>query len=382
MKQYKYLYQKMLDEEIIRKAYAKMRKGKTKRKEIKYIDAHLEDEIFKMKRMIKNTKPCEVDHPEFAYVPIHHEPKIINEHGKERIIYTPEIHEQWLHHIIIQILSPIILSSAHPNACGSYPKRGAHYGKRKVEKWIHRGRGICYYAKMDIRHFYNNIRYAVLFRELRIRIKDEWFLHVIGKCLATFSKGLPLGYYISQWLANYLLEPIDFLIAKTFIKVVRYMDDIVVFGSTVRSLKDIINRVSYMLVKRFNLKLKGNYQVAKFDDGNTGRPLDFMGFVFFENRTVMRKTIMLRTTRLAKKLYRATSKGYRLYRKMVSGMLSRIGWFTCTDSYGCYLDRIKPYVNIGSLKKIISRIDRRRCYDRMERNKIFGQANRLATSCA
>lgn len=34
VKQYKYLYRKMLDENIIRKAYKKLRKGKTKRKEI------------------------------------------------------------------------------------------------------------------------------------------------------------------------------------------------------------------------------------------------------------------------------------------------------------------------------------------------------------
>ena len=39
-KEYKYLYQRMLDEEVIRKAYKKLRKGKTKRNEIIYIDAH------------------------------------------------------------------------------------------------------------------------------------------------------------------------------------------------------------------------------------------------------------------------------------------------------------------------------------------------------
>ena len=39
VKQYKYLYRRMLDENIIRKAYKKLRKGKTKRKEIQQIDA-------------------------------------------------------------------------------------------------------------------------------------------------------------------------------------------------------------------------------------------------------------------------------------------------------------------------------------------------------
>ena len=33
-KEYKYLYQQMLKDDIIRKAYKKLRKGKTKRKEV------------------------------------------------------------------------------------------------------------------------------------------------------------------------------------------------------------------------------------------------------------------------------------------------------------------------------------------------------------
>ena len=37
-KEYKYLYREMLKEDVIRKAYKKLRKGKTKRKEIQYID--------------------------------------------------------------------------------------------------------------------------------------------------------------------------------------------------------------------------------------------------------------------------------------------------------------------------------------------------------
>lgn len=35
----------MLKDDVIRKAYKKLRKGKTKRKEIQYIDAHLDNEV-------------------------------------------------------------------------------------------------------------------------------------------------------------------------------------------------------------------------------------------------------------------------------------------------------------------------------------------------
>ena len=53
VKQYKYLYRRMLDDEVIRKAYKKLRKGKTKRIEILMIDANLDAEVEGMKRMIE-----------------------------------------------------------------------------------------------------------------------------------------------------------------------------------------------------------------------------------------------------------------------------------------------------------------------------------------
>lgn len=53
----------MPKDDVIRKAYKKLRKGKTKRKEIQYIDAHLDDEVQKMYDMILNTKPDEAQLP-------------------------------------------------------------------------------------------------------------------------------------------------------------------------------------------------------------------------------------------------------------------------------------------------------------------------------
>lgn len=372
MKTYKYLYKKMLDEDVILQAYKKLRKGKTKRTEIKYIDNHLDEEIRKMKIMLENSKPCEVEHPELAFKPSYHKPKIIREHGKERTIYMPEIREQWVHHIIILVLEPIILSTAHPNTCGSYPKRGAHYGKRIIEKWMRNGQCIHYFAKIDIRHFYDSINHKVLFRELENHIKDDWFLHVIKLCLSQFKKGLPLGFYISQWLANYMLEPLDKMVSSVFKKYIRYMDDIVFYDRSVRELKDMVNAISSMIGNRFYLKLKGNYQVSQFYFKKTGRPLDFMGFIFYKNKTIMRKRIMLNATRLAKKIHKAHQKGYRIFKRWISGLLSHIGWFTHTNSYDCYLKYVKPYSQIGRLKKLISAMDRRAKNDRMERNYLLG----------
>lgn len=142
----------MLSEKTIRKAYKNLRKGKTRRAEVKYIDAHLDDEVQKMHDMILNTKPdgIEVQNPKLGFKPHKHTPKIIYEHGKIRKIFEPEIHEQWLHHIIVLVLEPIITGTAYKYSCGSFPKRGAHYAKRRIEKWLRSDpKGTRNFLKVD-----------------------------------------------------------------------------------------------------------------------------------------------------------------------------------------------------------------------------------------
>ena len=381
MKQYKYLYRKMLDEQTVRKAYKKLRKGKTKRKEIQFIDAHLDEEVAKMIEMIQNTRPGEVEHPELAFVPCKRTPRFIHEHGKTRRIYMPEIHEQWLHHIIVLILEPIITATAYPYSCGSFPKRGAHYGKRQMERWIRSGEGIRNFAKIDIRHFYDNIQVRILMRELRIRIKDDWFLYVIELCFKGIRKGIPLGFYISQWLANYLLEPLDRLVTEVLgiRKYLRYMDDMTFFAESKKNLHRAIAEIRQFLGRRFRLKLKRNFQVCKFDfvkktGQRIGRVIDFMGFVFFRSHTVIRKSIMLSATRLAKKMNKNKQKLRGYFRKHIEAMISYMGWFTCTDTYHCYEENIKPQVNIGNLKRIESKLQRRLNHESMERREMLRAA--------
>ncbi len=375
-KEYKYLYQQTLSDELIRRAYKKLRKGKTKRKEIQYIDAHLDEEVQAMKEMLLNTKPpgVEVPHPELAYRPRHRTPKMIFEHDKWRKIFMPEIHEQWLHHIIIQVLEPIITATAYRYSCGSFPKRGAHFGKKQVEKWLRQDpKGTRNFAKLDIRHFYDSIRLDILMRELRIRIKDDWFLYLVWLCLKDFKKGIPLGFYISQWLANYLLEPLDRFITQTLgiAKFMRYMDDMTLHHQNKKVLHHAVAEIRKMLGRRFRLKLKRTAQVCKFHykgkKRTIGRPLDFMGFVFFRDHTVIRKNIMLKATRLAARMKRTADAGKKYFKRHVSAMLSYMGWFSCTDTYGCYRQRIKPFVEIRKLKHIISKIQRRKNHhDRMD----------------
>lgn len=373
-KQYKYLYRKCLERDFIKRAYKRLRKGKTKRKEIKEIDSDLEVWIDRIREMLINTKPCKVEHPEKAFSPKRKRPVYRKEHGKERMIYMPDIIEQWIHHIIALALEPIIMRTAYRYSCGSLPKRGGHYGKKIVVKWIKSGKGIRHFLKIDIRHFYNNIRIDILMRELRIHIRDEWFLYLVRKCFEGFKKGIALGFYISQWLANYLLEPLDRYITEKlgFGKMVRYLDDIVIFSNSKKDLRKLVVLIKQFIGRRFRLKLKRTWQICRFwyEKGTRktrgkekpriiGRALDFMGFVFKRDRVGIRKRILLEARRTATKIRKSKEEGRAIFHKHASAMISYMGWFKATDTKEYFKRWIKPLVKIGRLKAILSKLGAR-----------------------
>ena len=375
MKEYKYLYSKCLQEEVIRKAFRKLRKGKTARPEIRHIEENLDAEVAAMAEMIANTKPpgVPVENPEKAFKPPERHPRRIFEHGKWRTICKPEIHEQWLHHIIALVLEPIVKATAYRYSCGSMPKRGAHFGKKCIEKWIgsNHGKGFRYILKADIRHFYEHVRHDVLMRELSIRIKDDWFLYLIWVCIRDFGRGLPLGFYLSQWLANYMLEPLDsFILSQGFRFYVRYMDDIVIAGNNKKKLHRLRSDIAMFTGRRFRLKLKGNWQVFRFwykgQKKTVGRPLDFMGFVFYRDRTILRKHILLKSTRTAQYIYHRRVRHRPVYVRKMQAMISYLGWLKHCDTYGIYRERIKPYIRARDLKRAISAKQRRDNHDRLE----------------
>lgn len=142
-------------------------------------------------------------------------------------------------------------------------------------------------------------------------------------------------------------------------------DDMVIFGSNKKVLHRTRQAISDYLENELGLSLKDNWQVFRFSYGNgKGRDLDFMGFRFFRNRTILRKTIMYKATRKARKLSRKEKPTIHDARQM----LSYLGWIDCTDTYKMYRKWIKPYISFKQLKRKISQHDRyddRRVYQKL-----------------
>jgi retron-type reverse transcriptase len=65
-----------------------------------------------------------------------------------------------------------------------------------------------FYA-VDIRKFVDSIPHDVLLSKLEKLIHDEKFLGVLREIIGVTDHGLPLGFYTSQWLANWYLQELD-----------------------------------------------------------------------------------------------------------------------------------------------------------------------------
>ena len=351
LRTYKYLHRRCCDREVIIAAWKKLRKGKSTRREVIKIEADFDYYVDKMQRMIQETRPG--GDPGLQFWPEKHKARVVFEHGKEREIFCPTIWEQWVHHIVIQVLAPIVTRYAYKYSCGSMPKRGGIYGKRQMERLI--SRGFKYFAKLDIRHFFKSVRQDIVIEMLEELICDEWFIYLVRRIFWQFPKSLPLGFYPSQWLANFVLWKLDRRIVSTGVDHVRYVDDIILVSNNKRTLHRVVGIIRQELGK-IRLRLKGNFQICRFifrkKTGELiGRSIDFMGFVFRRDRTVLRKKIMIRATRFAGRLKRTR----KIATRQALSMMSRIGWFKHTSTSLVWKTYIEPCVNIKVLKGIISK---------------------------
>lgn len=314
--QYKYLYKKMLDKDLIKRAFYKMRKGKRKRKGVMEISNNLDYYTDVVYDMLLNSTPV-AEHPERGFNPPQHKPMNIVEHGKERKIYIPSLIEQWVHHIIMQVLAPILLKMFHPNSYGSIPKKGLHKGKKMVVRYRH---NYKYAFKFDVRHFFGSVRYDVLERKLRQFIADDWFIGLILVCYKWHTKGLPLGFYLSQWLSNLFLNDLDYLIKSEQLHHVRYVDDVVIFGNNKRKIRKTFEKIRELLGKD-KLVVKGNYHLYL----SAKEPLNFLGFIFTNDQIRLRKNIADNILSVTRRIRKALRYNYPIWVKDARSLLSYMG---------------------------------------------------------
>lgn len=344
--------------ESIEAAIRHAAKGRTHEKEVIKVLNHIEETIDYIIENIDN------------YVQKLHKPVEIYDgiSRKKRTIMIPDFYELIVQHMVVDALQDIIWNHMYRHVYGSLPCRGAHQGKEYIDRWIHsNSKDIKYCLKLDIRHFFPSIPHDVLLNFIGTYIKDDKFMTLLRKIISVTQEGLPLGFYTSQWLTNWFLSPIDkhICVDWNIHYYIRYMDDIVIFASNKKKLHKLKRDLDECFAS-FGLTIKDNWQVFRFDyidkEGNRrGRDLDFMGFRFFRDKTIIRKKIMFKIARKAKKMHGEKRVTVHECRQL----LSYFGWIKHTDSINFLVSKILPNFSISYCKKVVSNYDR--MMNRLER---------------
>jgi retron-type reverse transcriptase len=218
---------------------------------------------------------------------------------KERLISSlPYNPDRIVHHAIMNVLEPILVSTFTTNTFSCIKGRGIHGAAKAVKTALKDVENTKYCLKLDIKKFYPNINHDILKSIIRRKFKDKDLLWLLDEIIDS-TEGVPIGNYTSQYFANLYLTYFDHWV-KEVLKVkhyFRYADDIVIFSSDKKNLHLILSNIRDYLNFKLSLTIKENYQIFLV----SSRGVDFVGYVFYHTHTLLRKSIKKAFVRMLKK---------------------------------------------------------------------------------
>ncbi len=294
MKRFNNLYPQICDIHNVRRAFDNAQRGKRHYTEVQRINRDREAYIQDLHRMLTDKK----------YRTSTYKVMTRNDTGKERTIHVlPFYPDRVVHHAIMQVLEPIWEKLLIRDTYSAIKKRGIHDGVRRVKTMLRDKPGTAYCLKVDIAKFYPSIQHDILKSVLRRKIKCPDTLAMLDEIVDS-APGVPIGNYLSQYLGNLYLTYFDHWMKENIGAryYARYCDDIVVFGSSKTWLHNVRQRVVEYLETNLQLSLKDNWQVFP----TAVRGVDFLGYRFFPERTLVRKSIAQRYKRRMRQIAQHT----------------------------------------------------------------------------
>lgn len=187
----------------------------------------------------------------------------------------------------MNVLEPILVAAFTVDTYSCIKSRGIHRLQRKLQEDLNDIGGTSYCLKIDLRQFYPSIDHDILKDQLRRKLKDPDLLWLLDEIIDS-APGLPIGNYLSQYLANYFLSGFDHWIKEDqrMPYYYRYADDMVVLAGDKAVLHQLLIKIKNYLAT-LRLEVKENHQVFPVDS----RGIDFVGYVFFHSHTRIRKQI-------------------------------------------------------------------------------------------
>jgi RNA-directed DNA polymerase len=288
MKRISNLYERIYSLENLQIADSIARKGKLKQPGVIEHDKNREQNLLHLHEMLKNKTYRTSQYTTFTIF----EPK-------ERIIYRlPYFPDRITHHAVMRILEPIFVSTFTSDTYSCIKKRGIHAAANAVKRALKDADNTRYCLKLDIKKFYPNVDHDILKQLIRRKLKDKDLLWLLDEIIDS-TAGLPIGNYLSQYLANFYLTYFDHWIKeqKQVKYYFRYADDLVILSNRKPYLHQLLSEIKTYMQDQLKLTVKENFQVFPVDS----RGIDFVGYVFRHTHVLLRKSIKKNFARMIRR---------------------------------------------------------------------------------
>lgn len=280
------------DWDNLRKAYKDARKGKGDKNKVKKFNRHwwknmvdlqksLVDETFVTSQPKFVTKKCD---------------------KKERVLSMFTFVDNVEAHALMNVISPAMNRSYYYESAASIVGRGIHYLVKHVRRWIDRNNHKpIYFAQLDFKKCYHNIKRDLVYEKFVKNYNDKGiqrlcydFIHSLrnhnGLEPSDGTRGMGIGHFPVQPSVNYLYNDLDRKAASvpnTFYG--RYCDNMAILGHSAEDVWKVIKIIQYEAEHTYDQPLHTNIGVQLMDNERHG--LDFIGYVFYTNKTFIRKDI-------------------------------------------------------------------------------------------
>lgn len=287
---------------------------------------------------------------------------------KKRTIYALPISDRILHQLLVEkFLKPWYMQLFIPTTFACIPDRGSLQAADCVRRFQHkaiRKYGKNYYIlQLDFSKYFESIDRDILFgmveKDFRCKKLKNLLHTIIFEVGDPNIKGLPIGNYTSQFLANRYVNDLDHMvhdgngaIRRKFpgiVGYVRYMDDVIIVVDTKETAANLLAEIK--LYTHSALKLRLNTK-SRYYPGRLG--VNFCGYITHPDMRFMRKHSKDSMKRLVQNYKRGLLDNDEFMRRLASYK----GHAAHADSYNFLQKHFGPYKAIFDVSRSKQQVKR------------------------
>ena len=217
-------------------------------------------------------------------------PKVFHiQQPKPRWISAAPYADRVVHQILCAPLERILESYLHPFCMANRKGKGVDAGLRVARREMRRSSHVLC---LDVQAYFGSIDHGILKQQLGRLIKDQHYIELLCRVIdqpapigpsmwfegddlltACRPRGLAIGNLTSQHFGNLVLAPLDHACAIAGLRWVRYVDDVLVFGSR----RDLIEQRRVLESTLTALRLRQHPNKTRIQP--TTEPLKFLGLI-------------------------------------------------------------------------------------------------------